>query len=368
VRLWADWPTLQPDPAIAIDHPANPGAPWLQALDEQITVACRAGLSVVLVLYRFPLWANGMQALAAQRGTDAEVSFAFADRITPAAWARYVREGRDPAIYDPNRRGLEFRIPPDGLGAGTAWARFLEFLYKRYHYGQRRSGRFVRAFELTNEPTHQWWPKFGPSATADPFALGDLTLPGAFAQAMQTAQAVGRRYGNSTRIFAPSISDAVGTTRNVVSYTDFVPRLLDELDAIGFRATSQMTWSHHNYIDLETRTATTVTQAIRAMLRGRWRGAQSGGGASIWITEGGVRLANVRRYFPAEDPLQGQLLSWQVGWDRHARNDGPGAGVEMLAQYTLHADPRFDSGLLEPWPSEVHRPAYDFWMTLPRYA
>ena len=27
VRLWADWPSLHPDPAFAPDDPANPGAP-----------------------------------------------------------------------------------------------------------------------------------------------------------------------------------------------------------------------------------------------------------------------------------------------------------------------------------------------------
>src|SRR5690242_5318237 len=28
VRLWADWPSVQPDPAFALGDPAGPGAPW----------------------------------------------------------------------------------------------------------------------------------------------------------------------------------------------------------------------------------------------------------------------------------------------------------------------------------------------------
>ena len=71
-------------------------------------------------------------------------------------------------------------------------------------------------------------------------------------------------------------------------------------------------------------------------------------------------------YYPTEDRRAAQALSWRTGWDRHVRDDGAGAGVGMLAQYTTYADPRFDCGLLEPWPSEVRRPVYDVWTSLPR--
>lgn len=367
VRLWADWPSLQPDPAYAIDDPANPGAPWLQALDEQIAAACAAGLRVVLTAYRFPTWANGTAELAAQLGTDAEIGFDPWDRMSPATWARYVAAGRDPARYNPGRRGLEFRIPPGGLGTDSPWAAFLDFLYARYHAGLRASGRWVGAFELTNEPAHQWWPKYGPSPTDDPFALGTPTLPAAFAQAMQTAQAVGHGHGNTTRLLAPSVADVTDSSRNVMGYPEFVAGLLDALDALAFRPSRRMTWSHHNYLDVEQRKEDTSVQRVRAMLAGRWAGARSDEGPAIWITESGARLSNMRRFHPTEDPLQAQLTCWQLAWERYARADGPGAGIGMIGQYTLHADPSFDSGLLEPWPSEVHRPSYEFWTTLPRF-
>src|SRR3954447_2236813 len=56
LRLWADWPTLAP---------ARGGydATRLASLDAQIAQAKRDGLDVVLTLYRFPTWANGVDAM-----------------------------------------------------------------------------------------------------------------------------------------------------------------------------------------------------------------------------------------------------------------------------------------------------------------
>jgi len=102
------------------------------------------------------------------------------------------------------------------------------------------------------------------------------------------------------------------------------------------------------------------------VLAGRWTGYREGATPTVFVTEGGVRLNRMAEYYPAEDRRQAQALSWQLGWERHFRDDGPGAGVGMLAQYTTYADPNFDSGLLEPWPAVVKRPSYAFWATLPR--
>src|SRR3712207_2203007 len=56
VRMWADWPSLEPA-----------GGQWdatkLAALDAQIARARRDGLRIMLTLYRFPTWANGTDAL-----------------------------------------------------------------------------------------------------------------------------------------------------------------------------------------------------------------------------------------------------------------------------------------------------------------
>jgi hypothetical protein len=45
LRLWADWPSLQPAANVAIDSPANPGAASARSLDEQIRLATADGLN-----------------------------------------------------------------------------------------------------------------------------------------------------------------------------------------------------------------------------------------------------------------------------------------------------------------------------------
>ncbi len=367
VRLWADWPSLQPDGAIPVDDPANPGFFRLQALDEQIAAACAAGVRVVLMPYRFPVWANGTAELAAVRNTDAEISFATPDRISAPVWARYLAAGRDPKRYNPSRRALEFRIPDEGVGDGTAWARFLEFLYARYHLGQEASGRFVHGFELVNEPNFQLWPQRAPSPTEDPFATGPLTVQHTMAQYMAGAQAVAARHGDTTMLFAPSTADSEVIGRTVTPHLEFAAALLDALDALGYHPSPQQAWAHHNYTDLERRSEDTQTQRLRAVLKGRWEGYIDGVEPTVFLTEGGVRLTRMRDYYPEEDPLEAQARSIALGGERHARDDGPGEGVAMFAQYTIHSDPRFDTGLLDPWPSHRRRPSYAAWAALPSH-
>ena len=176
IRMWADWPTLQPDARYRIDDPASPGYANLLALDDQIRQACADGLRVMLLPYRHPLWANGTATLV--RNSDAEISFESADRMTAAVWNKYVAKGRNPAVYNPSRRALEYRVPPEGYPLDGTWSRFFEFLMRRYHYGQRASGRFVHGFELVNEPNLQLFPQRARSTTGDPFALSPLAIGG----------------------------------------------------------------------------------------------------------------------------------------------------------------------------------------------
>jgi hypothetical protein len=367
VRLWADWPTLQPDPARAPDDPDGQGAAVLAALDDQIRAANADGVKVILMLYRFPLWANGMEALGAQRNTDAEISYDYPDRIAPAEWARYVAAGRDPARVNPSRRALEFAIPPNGVGPGTAWAGFFEFAYARWHRGVAATRPYVHGFELVNEPNFQWWPQRAPAAGDDPFALAALTAHVPMAQMMSTAAAIAAGHDDGTLLFAPSLADSELGGRTVTQYEEFIAGLLDALDAAGHVAGRSEVWSHHNYTDLERRSTDTKLQRMCALLNGRWAGFAEGAAPTVFVTEGGVRLSKMEAYYPAEDRLQAQALSWRTGWERHFRDDGPGAGVGMLAQYTTYAEPRFDAGLLDPWPAVVRRPAYAVWTSLPRF-
>jgi hypothetical protein len=364
IRMWADWPSLQPDGRYRIDDPASPGYAKLQALDAQIRQASADGLRVMLMPYRHPLWANGTASLV--RNSDAEISFEYADRMSAAAWNKYVANGRNASAYNPSRRALEYRVPSEGYPLDGAWSRFFEFLMRRYHYGQRASGRYVWGFELVNEPNYQLWPQRVPAPGSDPFsAASPLKIGGTVARLMKTAQAVSARVGHTTGLYAPSSSDSDAGSRLVTRYDDFTTNLLDSFAAVGYAPHSRQAWTHHNYTDVEQRVTTRI-QAVRARLQGRWSGLAEAGAPTVFVTEGGARVAKMRSYYPAEDPLAAQAKSLQTAWTLHGTASGGGAGVAMLTQYLLYADVNFDCGLLEPYPSTVKRPSYATWKTFPK--
>jgi hypothetical protein len=280
IRMWADWPSLQPSASFAIDDPRSPGFGSFVSLDEQIRAAQADGLRVMLLPYRHPRWANGSAST--------------------------------------------YRIPAEGYPLDGAWSQFFQWLMRRY-------AGTVDAFELVNEPNHQLRPQQG--------------IAGAVAQLMQTAQAVSARLGHPTLLLAPSAAD----TEKVATFTG---DLLDALDALGYTRHTQQAWSHHNYSDVEGRT-TARLDAVRARLAGRWS-------SDVYITEGGARLARMRKLYPLEDPLAAQAACLEAAWASHSR-----AGVAMLAQYLLYADPNYDCGLLEPAPATVKRPAYATWSSFP---
>src|SRR4051812_22943227 len=61
VRLWADWPSLQPEASLAPDQ--GSGAWRVAELDKQIAQANADGIQVILCSYRFPTWSNGTAGL-----------------------------------------------------------------------------------------------------------------------------------------------------------------------------------------------------------------------------------------------------------------------------------------------------------------
>ena len=355
IRLWADWATIQPLADFAIDDPRNPGAFRLAALDDQIRLAKASGLKVVLVAYRFPPWVNGTAELAARQGSDAEIAFEPHERMTEGEWDRWRRAGGDP-----RRKELVYRLPDDPYGPSSEWARFFDFLYRRY--GQAASPLRVDALELVNEPNLQLWPQQRPAPGGNPFAPGPRTIERTVAQLMATAQAVSARYGHATMLLAPSLSDGdTAPSRRFTRFEDFVPALLDALDAIGYVPHPQQAWSHHNYTDVEQRLADTRTQRLRGLLAGRWRGYAEDRPPTVFVTEGGARVSAMPERYPREAPRAAQARCLRLVWERHRDPEGAGAGVATLAQYLTYADPNFDCGLLDPFPSRVKRPAYEAW-------
>ena len=222
--LWADWPSLQPDGERAPDDPLSPGRANLRALDEQIGLANRLGIHVMLMPYRFPRWANGTEDLAGEA---------------------------------PGGKALEYLLPDDPYGPGSAWAAFFAFLHDRYHAG-REAGRCVDGFELVNEPNLQLWPQQAPPP---PAARGARPDEAALAAAEDRAGHLGRATRTrrcSTRPRSPTTTPPTSEPLHALRASS-CPPLLDALAAIGYLPHSRQAWSHHNYTDVEQRQTRTRT-------------------------------------------------------------------------------------------------------------
>src|SRR3712207_3829707 len=70
VRLWAEWPKLQP----RADRPPDFGP-----LDREIAAARADGLNVMVTAWRYPRWANGTARLTPEQ----DAVYELADRLRP---------------------------------------------------------------------------------------------------------------------------------------------------------------------------------------------------------------------------------------------------------------------------------------------
>jgi hypothetical protein len=361
LRVWADWPTLQPDPTRALGDPASPGHAALIALDEQIRFAKDDGLAVLLIPYRYPLWANGTAALApGALGDLGDLALAPADRTREAAWA--ARGTGMPTGW----KAREFALPLDGHGPGSAWGRFMAALFERYvaprtDLGPAPAPPRVDAVEVVNEPNLQLWPQRSPSPDpARPFSVEgtELTVHRAVAEMMVTVDGLARAAGGIPCL-GPSTADGDSTEPRLVSAVGdgFAGALLDELDRQGFAGGCHWTWSYHNYLDMEQGTGR--VSALREQLAGRWRGLQHDGGAAVAATEGGCRLAAFGDGLSHAARLRAQAQRLARSIERHRDPSDLGAGLTLLTQYTATADPDYDCGLREA--DGGRRPAFDAW-------
>jgi hypothetical protein len=337
VRLWADWPSLQPS-ASALPGGAN--ATRLAALDRQIAQARADGIRVILTNWRFPRWANGTAALSASQE------------------ATYQLPDRSPEGDSSRRKALEFKLPAD-LSPTGSWGRWIAFLAGRY-------GDQVEFIEIGNEPNLQLWPLQGPSATADAYDPGPLTVQLALATMFETAQAVAGDVG----LLGPSTADRVDTgSRLGCGYDVFTSALLDELEARGFSGGPGFGWAHHNYTDVELAQSGASNRAarVRSLLEGRWAGWPYGDTANpqVFITEGGARLARIASVYGTGDTRAKQAELVQGNWDRNYAS-ADGTGIAMVSQYLFFTDPNFDDGLCDA--DGTRRPAYATWSGLPLLA
>jgi hypothetical protein len=323
VRLWADWPVLEPE---------RGAAPDFTRLDQDVEAARADGRRIILTAWRFPRWANGTEALTAA----ADAAYQLDDRIDP---------GDDPA----RRKDLTFKLPGD-LSFGSDWARWIDSLLARY-------GGSIDALELTNEPNLQLWPQTG---VAD-----------AVARMMATAQTVAGSHLTRPLLLAPATSDAVGDSRLRTSYDTFTRMLLDRLDANGFTADASFAWSHHSYADVEGDLAgpDSRTARVHALLTDRWPGWPAGTAADpgLLVTETGARLDRIAALYGLSDPAavaQRQAELIERYW-RRMQFDPEGVGVGMVCLYLFVTDMHYDSGLCDLDGSP--RPAYHAWASLPAF-
>jgi hypothetical protein len=370
VRMWADWPTLMPNPG-AFDQ-VN-----IRSLDEQIALARRDGLRIVLTLYRFPTWANGTAAL-----TPDQLAATMPDRKSSATAA------------DTSAKSLLFRYPDD-VSTGSAWGDFVDRIASRYSAGNpnRQSlDATIDVLEIVNEPNLQWWPQQGASTTADPYGPGPLVVHDVLVRMFATAKAIVARYGNEPMLGGPATADSVGDTRLRTGYGTLSDRLLPALAAAGFTGGSGFVWTHHNYTDVTfdqgagttapdaattPRTTSFVADMRRRLIAGGWAGWPAANPADPWImlSEGGVTIQSIRSStrwsIPDGNPAaqrakQAELI--RRAWDRMA-STADGTGIAVASNYLWYTDPNFDSGLCDALANGgATRTAYTTWGSLPSFA
>jgi hypothetical protein len=369
VRMWADWPTLMPT--------ANGFATAIiDSLDEQIALARRDGLRIVLTLYRFPTWANGIDGMS-----QAELDATMPDRRTATQ-------------PDTSAKSPLFRYP-DVVTPQSAWGDFVDRIASRYSAGNPARPSLdatIDVLEITNEPNLQWWPQQGRSTTADPFAPGPLVVHDVLARMFATAKTIVARYGNQPMLGGPGLADSVGDTRLRTGYGTLANSLLATLRTTGFTAGATFAWTHHNYTDVTfdqgagttapdtattDRTKSFAADMRQRLIAGGWAGWPAADPSDPWImlTEGGVTIQSIRSTtrwnIPDSNPAaqrakQAELI--QRAWDRMA-STADGAGIAVMSNYLWYTDPNFDSGLADTFASGgATRPAYTTWRGLPSFA
>jgi hypothetical protein len=391
LRLWADWPSVQPERGKPVGEGVGDranAADSLAALDGQIKAATEDGLQVILLPYRYPLWVNETEGIVA--GSRRDSDFFPEDRVARLALYRDWVEGR---AARPTYRDIHYRLPPDGHSPDSEWGRFVAYLWDRYVAQAPRYGR-VAYFETVNEPNLQLFPQHSAIESDnvyDRFGIvgTTLTIIPAVAEMMTTMDALARAHGGGATCLAPSTSDTdieinprTTTIAHRSEYTTttqtFAEALLEELRARGFAGGDGWLWSYHNYSDVE-RAQSHVVYLRAALTAGGWNGRRLDGGPELYCTEGGCRLSGVNsatnrfrralgRALTADEQrsYQGQVVTEALS--RHHFAKGPGAGVGMLTQYTTFADPGFDDGLLEAaGAGGAPRPALAAWCAVPEY-
>jgi hypothetical protein len=241
VRLWASWSSLQPLEEIDLRDPTSPNyiendcrtKALIQNLDEQIRVARKEGFNVILTAWLYPTWVNGGAAPTPKPGSPCELESKF-EYLT--------------------------RLPRT-LTAGSPWARWIDFLMRRYGYSQatkeiQPAGRYVEFLEIVNEPNGT-----GP---AHKNSSGEWVTPSRVARMFKTSQdllvqrnselggELDAQHRTTIRLAGPALVDSTNEFGGkIMPYQVFTGLLLKRLDALNFNnRDTNFAWSQHNYGDV----------------------------------------------------------------------------------------------------------------------
>jgi hypothetical protein len=346
------------------------------SLDEQIALARRDGLRIVLTLYRFATWANGTDAM-----TPAQLDATLPDRRS------------SPAATSAKALNMHY---PDDVSVTSAWGDFVTRIAGRYSRGNPARPSLdatIDVLEIANEPNLQWWPQQGPSADpANPYARGPVVIDDVVTRMFATAKTITARWDGEPMLGGPGLADSTAATdsRLRTGYDTTSDRLLPGLRASGFTAGARFAWTHHNYTDVTFdqgagttapdaattgRTTNFAADMRRRLIANGWAGWPAGDPTDPWmmLTEGGVTIQSIRSAtrWNISDPAaqrakQAELI--QRAWDRMA-SAGEGAGIAIKSNYLWYTDPNFDSGLADALADGgARRPSYATWGGLPSSA
>ena len=384
VRLWADWPTMQPNRSnlerdIETDCQTER---FIHYLDNQITTARREGFKVILTSYRFPLWVNYTPGDLKKAGYDMRPPAADGDLCPLPRCTRATNSACEGALA-PSPQGPVLNEVPDENKLRTYWARWINFLVRRYGYSHetKGSGRYVDFLEVSNEPNNykQMWPQQD--------GRGRLIMPDRIAVMFRIAQRIvqerneeliftglfDEQHPTTLVLAGPATEDSPRTnTSRQTSYRTFTVELLRRLRDVGFdNADPNFAWSVHNYADVtyerdcdpqgeqcpvihddsKINAAAWVRSRIIEGVRERneefpyrWLAWPGSGRPSILITEGGARLNQIDSGTLPLDKLKDKQADL-VAANFFRMYYGPlSRGIALVSEYFTYTDPCSDSG------------------------
>jgi len=316
--------------------------------EDQLIEARNRGLVIILTLWKYPPWMNGLANTSS--GGYQQGSKSAAQRL------------------------------PDDVSTTSVWASMILCLLTAYSTGSttpRKAGAAIDVLEICNEPNGMCWPQSTSS--------GIRTAGCQVGQMMQTALIISSWFGNqATAIAGPGATDVRYGSANglddanpaLVTHTDvvvFAQDVVASFTSAGFVPGTRAVFTTHNHHDIAGQHLNVAVVREQA-LRGHWAGwpYANVNDPHIWITEGGVTPSMLAAVGIAPPDYQfARSLLIAAAWGRLDNNSTAqttqgGAGVDLFTHYLFETDPGYDCGLVSSSATgpRVAQPSYYTWKSL----